>query len=109
MSSDVSIGLEIVAPDAVTKWRACLGPTNSAVAKQEAPNSIVILDFAEPWGKLSLKNGLLDRGSPGPGFRTPECSLLVVSDVVLRISMSPSGAPLLCSAGARSWVSLLYC
>lgn len=40
MSSDVCVGLELVAPDAITKWRECAGPTNTAVAKQQAPASV---------------------------------------------------------------------
>ena len=40
MVSDVCIGLELVAPDAVTKWRQVIGPTNSLNAKTQAPNSI---------------------------------------------------------------------
>jgi nucleoside-diphosphate kinase len=38
--SDVSVGLELVAPNAVAKWRECIGPTNSAYAKAESPGSI---------------------------------------------------------------------
>lgn len=37
---DVCVGMELVAPDAVTKWRECLGPTNTEVAKKTAPQSI---------------------------------------------------------------------
>ncbi len=40
MTSDLVVGLELVADDAVTKWRKFIGPTNSLTAKQEAPNSI---------------------------------------------------------------------
>ena len=40
MTSDVTIGLELVATDAVKKWRATIGPTNSITAKQQAPESI---------------------------------------------------------------------
>lgn len=40
MTSDVSIGMELVHADAVTSWRSVIGPTNSATAKAEAPNSI---------------------------------------------------------------------
>ena len=31
--SDVVIGMELVSPDAVAKWRQCLGSTNSAQAE----------------------------------------------------------------------------
>lgn len=40
MTADVCVGLELVAPDAVPKWREFLGPTNSDVAKKTAPHSI---------------------------------------------------------------------
>jgi nucleoside-diphosphate kinase len=40
MSSDLVVGLELVAEDCVNKWRTLLGPTNSTIAKQEAPTSI---------------------------------------------------------------------
>ena len=33
MTSDVCVGLELVANDAVSKWREVIGPTNSTVAK----------------------------------------------------------------------------
>lgn len=39
-SSDVSVGMELVAPDAITKWRQVIGPTKSEVARQEAPESV---------------------------------------------------------------------
>lgn len=40
MTSDVCIGMELVSDNAVKKWRDVIGPTNSTVAKQEAPSSI---------------------------------------------------------------------
>ena len=40
MTSDVSVGMELVCQDAVTCWRQCIGPTDSGVAKAEAPGSI---------------------------------------------------------------------
>lgn len=40
MTSDVVIGLELVAHDAVKKWRTLLGPTNTEVAKKTAPGSL---------------------------------------------------------------------
>ena len=40
MSSDVCIGMELIADNAIKSWRAFIGPTNSEVAKKEAPNSI---------------------------------------------------------------------
>ncbi len=40
MTSDVSIGLELVKEGAIKAWRDLLGPTNSLTAKDQAPNSI---------------------------------------------------------------------
>lgn len=40
MTSDVSVGLELVRENAIKHWRTLLGPTNSSTAKSEAPNSI---------------------------------------------------------------------
>lgn len=40
MSSDVIVALELVADDAVNKWRTLIGPTNTEKAKKEAPNSL---------------------------------------------------------------------
>lgn len=40
MQSDVATGMELVAENAVGKFRAALGPTNTATAKAEAPGSI---------------------------------------------------------------------
>lgn len=33
MISDYSVGMELVAPDAIKKWRTFIGPTNSLKAK----------------------------------------------------------------------------
>jgi hypothetical protein len=33
MTSDYSVGMELVAQDAITKWRSLIGPTNSLKAK----------------------------------------------------------------------------
>lgn len=40
MTSDFAVGMELICPDAITKWRKLIGPTNSQQAKQEAPNSL---------------------------------------------------------------------
>jgi nucleoside-diphosphate kinase len=40
MTSDVIIALELVADDAVKKWRTLIGPTNSEKARKEAPNTL---------------------------------------------------------------------
>lgn len=40
MSSDLVVGLELVADDCISKWRKLLGPTNPANAKSESPQSV---------------------------------------------------------------------
>lgn len=40
MTSDVCIGMELIADNAIAKWRQFIGPTNTQKAKQEAPNSL---------------------------------------------------------------------
>lgn len=40
MTSDVVVGMELVADNAVSKWRSAIGPTNTATAQAEAPQSI---------------------------------------------------------------------
>ena len=40
VTSDVVTGIELVAENAVEKWRHTIGPTNSFNAKQTAPHSI---------------------------------------------------------------------
>jgi len=40
MVTDVSVGMELVAQDAVSKWRQCLGPTNSENARAQASGSL---------------------------------------------------------------------
>jgi nucleoside-diphosphate kinase len=40
MSSDVAVGFELVADNAVQKWRELIGPTNSLTARSSAPKSI---------------------------------------------------------------------
>ena len=40
MQSDVATGMELVAENAVVRFREALGPTNTATAKAEAPSSI---------------------------------------------------------------------
>lgn len=40
MTSDVCLGMELVAENAVDKWRQTIGPTNTATAKAEAAGSI---------------------------------------------------------------------
>jgi nucleoside-diphosphate kinase len=38
--SDVVVGMELVAENAIDKWRQLIGPTNTAVAKTDAPDSL---------------------------------------------------------------------
>ena len=40
MTSDYAVGLELIAPDAIKKWRQLIGPTNSNTAREQAPKSI---------------------------------------------------------------------
>jgi len=40
VTSDVVVGIEIVAEDAVNKWQKIIGPTDSTKAKAEAPKSL---------------------------------------------------------------------
>lgn len=34
MTSDFAVGLELIAPDAINRWRKALGPTNTEKAKK---------------------------------------------------------------------------
>jgi nucleoside-diphosphate kinase len=40
MSSDLIVGFELVAPNAIAKWREVIGPTDCNKARQTAPQSI---------------------------------------------------------------------
>lgn len=40
ITSDVVVGMELVAENAIDKWRGFIGPTNTLKAKEEAPDSI---------------------------------------------------------------------
>ena len=40
IASDVVVGMELVADNAIEKWRKVIGPTNTQKAKEEAPNSL---------------------------------------------------------------------
>jgi nucleoside-diphosphate kinase len=40
MSSGRIVALELQAPDAIAKWRALIGPTNSNTAREQAPESL---------------------------------------------------------------------
>lgn len=40
MSSGKVAAMELVAPDAIAKWRGLIGPTDTAQARQQAPSSL---------------------------------------------------------------------
>lgn len=40
MTSDVSVAMELIGKDAVSRWRTLMGPTNTQKAQEEAPESI---------------------------------------------------------------------
>jgi nucleoside-diphosphate kinase len=40
MTSDVAVGMELIADGGIKGWRSFIGPTNSLKAKEEAPDSI---------------------------------------------------------------------
>ena len=40
VTSDVVVGMELVAESAIDKWRSLIGPTNTQKAKAEAPESL---------------------------------------------------------------------
>jgi nucleoside-diphosphate kinase len=40
ITSDVVVGIELVADNAIEKWRGLIGPTNTLVARQNAPDSL---------------------------------------------------------------------
>jgi len=59
MSSDLIVGLELVAEGAIAKWRKTIGPTNCDVARAEAPNSIRAL-----FGQEGVRNACHGSDSP---------------------------------------------
>ena len=52
--------MELVAPDAVKKWREVIGPTDTACAQTEAPGSI-----RAQFGADQTKNAVHGADSPG--------------------------------------------
>jgi nucleoside-diphosphate kinase len=68
VTSDVVTGLEIVAENAVEKWRQVIGPTRSSQAKQSAPDSI-----RARFGTDDTKNAVHGSDS-GPSWKR-ECDL----------------------------------
>jgi nucleoside-diphosphate kinase len=67
MCSDVAVGMELVAGDAVAKWREVIGPTNTANAKAQAPGSI-----RATFGTDGTKNAV--HGSDSVGSYKRECN-----------------------------------
>lgn len=65
ITSDVVVGMELVAPNAIQKWRDFIGPTNTEKAKAEAPNSLRAL-----FGTDGTKNAV--HGSDSPQSATRE-------------------------------------
>lgn len=59
MTSDYSVGMELVSQNAISKWRKFIGPTNSLKAKEEAPNSLRGL-----YGEDGTKNACHGSDSP---------------------------------------------
>lgn len=67
LTSGPVIALELMGEDCVKKWRACLGPTNSLKAKQDAPNSIRAI-----YGTDGTKNACHGSDSPSSSARELE-------------------------------------
>lgn len=40
ITSDVVVGMELVHNDCIAEWRKYIGPTNTAIAKKDSPDSI---------------------------------------------------------------------
>jgi nucleoside-diphosphate kinase len=60
ITSDVIVGMELVAESAIEKWRGLIGPTNTLVAKQQAPDSLRAL-----FGTDGTKNAVHGSDSVG--------------------------------------------
>jgi nucleoside-diphosphate kinase len=59
ITSDVVVGMELVASNAITKWRTFIGPTNTEKARIEAPQSLRAL-----YGTDGTKNAVHGSDSP---------------------------------------------
>lgn len=64
ITSDVVTGMELISPNAIQKWRAFIGPTNTQKAKEEAPNSLRAL-----FGTDGTKNAVHGSDSPQSAAR----------------------------------------
>ena len=60
ITSDVVVGMELVAENAIDKWRSLIGPTNTQKAKQDAPQSLRAL-----FGTDGTKNAVHGSDSVG--------------------------------------------
>jgi nucleoside diphosphate kinase len=69
MSSAPVLKMELAGPDAIKRWRAILGPTNSATARDEAPDSI-----RAKFGKDNQLNAA--HGSDAPSAAARELALM---------------------------------
>lgn len=58
MSSDVVTGMELVADNAIQKFRDVMGPTNSQEAKQTEPDTLRAL-----YGSDGMRNGIHGSGT----------------------------------------------
>lgn len=81
MTSDFSVGMELLAPNAITKWRKFIGPTNSNKAREEAPGSLRAL-----YGEDGTKNAC--HGSDSPQSVDRELGLIFSSEAVVRVCFS---------------------
>ena len=73
MQSDVCIGMELVAEDAVTSFRSVIGPTNSQEAKETAHRTI-----RAAFGSDAMRNAV--HGSATSGDFQREASLFFSKD-----------------------------
>lgn len=64
MTSDVATGMELVAENAVQRWRQVMGPTSTAQAKSQAPNTMRAV-----FGSDDTRNAVHGSDS-GPSWRT---------------------------------------
>ena len=78
MTSDYSVGMELIAPNAISKWRNFIGPTNSLKAKEEAPQSLRAL-----YGEDNTKNAC--HGSDAPTSAERELNLIFSNEALVRV------------------------
>ena len=81
MTSDYVVGMELVAPEAIKKWRDLIGPTNSLTAKEKAPNSLRAL-----YGIDGTKNAC--HGSDAPETAKRELDFVFSSHSKLRVILN---------------------